>query len=255
MPEDGLSVSALRRASAMSEQGCMRRMSSVLTISDMAGLNVGSRRPSLAATESDVDNESNASEGEEMDMDASWKSYLARRRSSRRNSILDDEPTQESILDIRRASITKGIEMLQVKSIHKGINLMRRASCGTVLEKSAAFGKRQPSPKVSPIIQHKKDESGTEEEQPASMTPCYPEDTSATIASYLRSKYGKRRASALPDLESVKEFNTLTEFNPRQEFVQDCCDQAVDTLPSKSSEDTSKLPELCARLYKRRASG
>ncbi|RUS82876.1 hypothetical protein EGW08_009341 [Elysia chlorotica] len=253
MPADGLNVSALRRASAMSELGCLRRMSSVLSMSDIAGLNVGSRRASLAATESDIDNESNASGSEDMDMDANWKGYLARRRSSRKNSILDDEPTQESIHDIRRASITKGIEMLQVKSIHKGINMMRRASCGTVLEKSTGFAKRQPSSVVSPVLRQKeKDDSDAKEKLHASISSSQTEDTAATVSNYLRSKYGKRRASALPDLESVKEF---AEFNPMQDLVMKSREQILASLPLKSSGDASKCPEMCARLYKRRASG
>ncbi|GFN83402.1 cytochrome p450 3a29-like [Plakobranchus ocellatus] len=143
MPADGVYLSVLRRPSALTDIGSLRRMSSILTIAEMAGVNVGSQRASLATTEDDVDRDSAVSD-EEMDMEASWRSYLAKLRSSRRSSILDDELTQESICDIRRVSITKDIEMLQVSSIHKGLNLMRRASCGTVLEKCG--GIRQTNP-------------------------------------------------------------------------------------------------------------
>ena len=255
MPADGVELSALRRASAMSELGCLRRMSSVLTIAEMAGVNVGSRRTSLAATESDVESENNASEDEEMDMDANWRSYLARRRSSRRSSILDDEPTQESILDIRRASITKGIEMLQVKSIHKGINLMRRASCGTVLEKSVRAGTRRSSLTVPQETRQGTDDGDKKLVVPKIVLPSKPQEPTATMSNFLRSRSGKRRASALPDLESVTEFNTLTEFSPRQESLNDVCSQTVDSLPIISSFDPCKSPGMCSRLYQRRASG
>ncbi|GFS07439.1 cytochrome P450 3A29-like [Elysia marginata] len=252
MPMDGIEISALRRASAMSEIGCLRRMSSVLTVAEMAELNVGSRRTSIAVTDSDADSESNASEDEDLDMDARWRSYLSRRISSRRNSSLDDEITQESILDIRRASITKGIEMLQVQSIHKGINLMRRASCGAVLEKNIKTGVRYPVPPGTP---HREDCSGDKKSSPKEAIIPQPQEPPVPKPSYLRSRLGRRRASALPDLESVKEFNTITEFSPRQELAMDDESPAVGGVSLVSSDDNPKLPEMCSRLYKRRASG
>lgn len=258
IPIDGVQVSALRRASALSELGCLRRMSSALTIAEMASLNVGSRRASLA--ESDAGSENNASEDEDVDMDANWRSYLARRRNSRRNSSLDDEPTQESILDIRRASITKGIEMLQVSSIRKGINLVRRSSCGTVLEKSIRVGERTGSMALPTGVMSQSD--GRSIKKVSSSTDIQiqtPQLQEALIAksSYFRSRHGKRRASALPDLESVKEFNTLTEFSPRQDMARDGdYSEDLDRLAFKLGTLTDpNSPEMCSRLYKRRASG
>ncbi|GFN83367.1 cytochrome p450 3a29-like [Plakobranchus ocellatus] len=253
MPADGVHLSALRRPSAMTEIGSLRRMSSVLAIAEMAGVNVGSRRASLATTEDDVDRDSAASD-EEMDMEASWRSYLAKRRSSRRSSILDDELTQESICDIRRASITKGIEMLQVSSIHKGLNLMRRASCGTVLEKCGDIGQSNPdraptATQSSSLLDNNFIKSNLE------LLPSPPE-LSTEPTSFLRSKQSKRRASALPELESVRELKTLTEFSPRPELLDDV-QHGFNQLMDKNILPLTFLCDVSpgSRLYKRRVSG
>lgn len=169
----------------------------------------------------------------------------ARVHSSRRNSLLEHELMDEGLDLVRRMSINKGREITTLESNNKGINLLRKTS---IPEDQTLLGGQDIDNCFKTKVSKMAIISREEEFDLKMGVPNMPEEILGA-APRLISQHVLRRASAVPELQSVgEETATIDNFTVRGCILG----HTSDILDEKCLKETMKVK---GRLYQRRGSG
>ncbi|BFY97910.1 hypothetical protein BsWGS_00950 [Bradybaena similaris] len=259
LPADGVRLATRRRSSALSEAGLRR--GSIMTgvpLSEWTSM----RRSSMTIDDSAEDIFTDDENSGETNLTASRRESLAemldtrqpplevrgrqpRINRSRRNSVLEYELMDEGLDLMRRMSFNKGREIMALTSIDKGIKLLGKTSVPE--DQNLLPGKGIDNCfkiKVSKMAIISREE----EFDPKMGVPNMPEEILGAPPR-LTSQHVLRRASAVPELQSVGEETATIENFAARGYIPG---QTSDIMDEKCSKETMKFQ---GRLYQRRGSG